>query len=173
MPQPYSSSFKDRMVRRLVGRDAVSATALSSEVGVSQATLSRWLKNAGNVPSMTKSRNGPRPPSRKQWTASEKLRAIVDAAALPDKELGEFLRREGLHEADLKRWRETAEAALGGDSREKIQKVADARRMKELERELRRKEKALAETAALLVLKKKVQEIWGDEDDGTAGRSEQ
>jgi transposase len=171
MPQQYSSSFKERMVRRLVGRDGVSANALSLEVGVSQASLSRWLREAGNVPGMTKSKNGTGP-GRKQWTAGEKLRAIVQAAALSEKDLGEFLRREGLHEADLKRWQEAVEAALGGGARERAQKAADARRMKELERELRRKEKALAETAALLVLKKKVQEIWGDEDDGTTGRSE-
>jgi transposase len=43
----------------------------------------------------------------------------------------------------------------------------DAKRIKKLERELRRKEKALAEAAALLVLQKKVQAIWGDEDDDT------
>jgi hypothetical protein len=46
------------------------------------------------------------------------------------------------------------------------------KRIKELERELNRKEKALAEAAALLVLKKKVQEIWGDEDDTMDSRSE-
>ena len=49
------------------------------------------------------------------------------------------------------------------------QKKADAKRIRALEKEIHRKDKALAETAALLVLKKKVQEIWGDEDDPTAG----
>jgi transposase-like protein len=109
----------------------------------------------------------------RKWTPSEKLRVIVESAALSEKDLGEFLRREGLHEADVKQWREAAEAALGGPSREQRENAEQARQMRALERELRRKDKALAETAALLVLKKKVQEIWGDEDDSTARRSEQ
>jgi transposase-like protein len=122
---------------------------------------------------MTRPTNGPGPaPGKKQWTASEKLRAVVEAAALSEQALGAFLRREGLHAAEVRQWREAAEAALGGRSREKHQQAVDAKRMKALERELRRKEQALAEAAALLVLKKKVREIWGDEDDGTAGRSE-
>lgn len=167
MTKPYSSSFRERMVRRLVGPGAVSANALSLEVGVSQPVLSRWLREAGNVGVMTR----PAKKNGKKWTASEKLRVVVESAALSEKDLGEFLRREGLHEADVKQWREAAESALGGQSREKSESVAQVKRMKALERELRRKEKALAETAALLVLKKKVQEIWGDEDDSTAGRN--
>jgi len=47
----------------------------------------------------------------------------------------------------------------------------DVKRIRSLEKELRRKDKALAETAALLVLKKKVQEIWGDEDENTTRRN--
>ena len=114
--------------------------------------------------------------SRKKWTVSEKLRAVVEAAALSEKELGEFLRREGLHEAELRQWRAAAEAGLAGDAahraQEKSERAVEVKRMKALERELRRKEKALAEAAALLVLKKKVREIWGDEDDSTAARSD-
>ncbi len=55
-----------------------------------------------------------------------------------------------------------------GSSKKKTrQKNVDVKRIRTLEKELNRKDKALAETAALLVLKKKVQEIWGDEDDPT------
>lgn len=172
MAQAYLSSYKDRMVRRMVGPSAVSANALSGEVGVSQTALSRWLRDAGNVGRMTRPTNRPgKGPGKKQWTASEKLRAVVEAATRSEKDLGEFLRREGLHEAEVQRWRAAAEAALGGLSQARHQKAVDAKRMKALERELRRKEKALAEAAALLVLKKKVQDIWGDEDDATAERS--
>ena len=53
-----------------------------------------------------------------------------------------------------------------------MKKSPEARRIRELEKELRRKDKALAETAALLVLKKKANAIWGDEDDDTAPSSE-
>jgi hypothetical protein len=110
-------------------------------------------------------------------TASEKLRAVIETASLTESELGEYLRREGLHEADVRMWRQMAEGALGNEERvraeERSQKALDAKRVKELERELRRKDAALAETAALLVLKKKAQAIWGDEDDSTLGKSGQ
>ena len=94
------------------------------------------------------------------------------AAALPPEELGAFLRREGVHEAEVEQWRaailEAGTSALeGGSAAKGSGRGADGKRIKELERELRRKDKALAETAALLVLQKKVREIWGDGDDGT------
>jgi hypothetical protein len=97
---------------------------------------------------------------------------------VPEPELGEFLRRKGVHEAQLVEWRtqvtQGAIAALQGPSR-RDRKAAnlEARRVRDLERELARKEKALAEAAALLILKKKAQEIWGDEDDGTDPRNDE
>jgi transposase len=177
MGRVYSVAFKERMVRRLVGPGAWSANALAGEVGVPQTVLSRWVREASNVGGMKKPpHDRPTPSTRKQWTAREKLRVVIEAAALSEEALGEFLRREGLHEADLQRWRETAVTALGGAARDsKVrahERAQEARRVQALERELRRKEKALAEAAALLVLKKKVQEIWGDEADATDGRSE-
>ncbi len=186
MPQ-YSEAFRSRMVARLVGPRAVSANALSQEVGVSQVALSRWLRDVGTVRSvggMTQSSGKKK--STKLWTGAEKLRVLTEAAGLSESDLGALLRREGLHEAQLADWRLSAEAALGAiaprggrakvssEAIEALQAAArTADRIKELEREVRRKDKALAETAALLVLKKKVQEIWGtweDEDDTTGAR---
>ena len=93
------------------------------------------------------------------------------AAALPADELGAFLRGEGVHEAEVEQWRaailEAGTSVLESGAAKGSARSADGRRIKELERELRRKDKALAETAALLVLQKKVREIWGDGDDGT------
>lgn len=173
----------------------MSATALSAEVGVSQATLSRWLKGA-TVAVMTPPRDKKKPaaaapaapsssvPSQsatstkrpQDWSAEKKLALVLEVAAVPPPELGAFLRRKGVHEAQLDEWRaqvtQASVAALQGPSRRE-RKVAsiEARRIRDLERELARKEKALAEVAALLVLKKKVQAIWGDEDDDTALRN--
>ncbi len=82
------------------------------------------------------------------------------------------MRRKGLHEADLKQWREAALAGL--DSRKRRSTVsAEARRIRELERELRRKDRALAEHATLLALKKRPEfaALWADEDSDTPPRS--
>ncbi len=158
----YSTAFKDRLVRRLVGPQAVSATRLAAEVGVPQATLSRWLVAARSVEGMTK-----RP--KTTWSGAEKLRVVIAAQGLDETALGALLRREGLHEAQLTAWRAAAEAALGARPVRPGASV-EAERIRDLERELRRKDQALAETAALLVLKKKVQAIWGDADDTTDPR---
>ena len=103
----------------------------------------------------------------------EKLRVVVDAARLSDEELGAFLRREGLHEAQLRQWREAIGAALDEQRQGKARREAsaEAREVKALRKELSRKDRALAELAALLALQKKVRAIWGDEDDDTPTRS--
>jgi transposase len=156
MPQ-YSPAFKSRMLRRLVGPSAMSANALAQEVGVNQPLLSRWLRESRNVEGMASSK-------KKKWTGAEKLRVVIAARGLSETALGVLLRHEGVHEAELTAWQAAAEAALN-DPSGRAPRSADAQRIHELERELRRKDAALAETAALLVLKKKVQAIWGDADD--------
>lgn len=159
----YSEGFKRRMVARLVGPSAMSATALAAEVGVAQPVLSRWLVAARTLDDMSV--------PKKSWTGGEKLRVLREAHGLRDAALGAFLRREGLHEAHLTAWRAAAEAALAEPTRGRAASSGEARRIRALERELRRKDAALAETAALLVLKKKLQAIWGDADDATDARS--
>ena len=158
----YSPAFRSKMLEKLLGPDARSACSLSREVGIPQSTLSRWVREAGTLESMGKK-------TRKNWSAEEKLRIVVQASELPEEELGAFLRREGVHSSQLEQWRETVRGALTGgqtpESRRQTQR--DRKRIQKLERELRRKDKALAESAALLWLKKKVQDIWGDEDDDT------
>jgi len=110
-------------------------------------------------------------PARK-WTLVEKLRVLLEASRVGESQLGELLRREGLHAAQLTAWRAEVEAALGdGVTRGKRSASAATKRIKELERELRRKDRALAEAAAILVLKKKVAAPGGGGGDDTTGRT--
>jgi hypothetical protein len=106
------------------------------------------------------------------WEWKEKVRVVMEASGKKGEELGAFLRKEGIHEVQLRDWEMAIRGSLNKRGRKPSRNPADVRRVKELERELRRKEKALAETAALLVLKKKVDAIWGDVDDGTKGKKE-
>lgn len=170
------------MVERLSGPHAPSATQLAGETGVAQSTLSKWLKAAGTVaPKMARrdKQKTPTSPKRPQdLTAEEKVALVLEAAGVPEAELGAFLRRKGVHEAQLAEWRQQvtqgAVAALRGPSkRDRKAASVEARRVRDLERELARKEKALAEAAALLVLKKKAQAIWGAEDDDTDPESDE
>jgi transposase-like protein len=177
---PYPDMFKQAMIQKMSGPDAISASALSKQVNVPQSTLSKWLRMAGVGPSygfpnnaheytkMAKITDSKRP---NDWSAEDKLKVVLEASSLDDEQLGAFLRSKGLHQTHLDQWRlQMLNALQNGFSKKKSKRNnVDAKRIRALEKELRRKDKALAETAALLVLKKKVQEIWGDEDDPTAG----
>lgn len=176
---PYTETFKAQMVRRMVGPTGLTAHALAKQVAVPQPTLSRWRREATtllvvNPPKQEK----PQAAEPKKWNLDEKLRVIAEARKLRDEQLGELLRREGLHEEQLRAWIAAVEGGLAaseGEKRrmtagEKRRLAAANKRVRELEKELRRKEKALAETAALLVLEKKLKALgWDDEDDGTTG----
>jgi hypothetical protein len=157
----YSQGLKTRLLQRMSGPDRITANALSEEVGISQATLSRWLRDAGSLSGM-ESKKG----KGKAWTAEEKLRVLGQAATLSDEQLGAFLRSEGVHVATLRSWQEAAASALAPTKGRK-KKSAESKTVARLERELLRKDKALAELAALITLQKKVQAIWGDGADAT------
>jgi transposase len=140
------------MVARLTGRDAVSARQLALETGLRQQTLSRWVQEASSLPVTMPAK---RP--KRDWSIEEKIRILAKASTLIGAELTDFLQREGVLPAEYEQWR----LALGEEGRASL---ATMRRIRTLERELARKEKALAEAAALLVLKKKLQALEVDED---------
>jgi hypothetical protein len=180
----YSDEFRDRMVERMIG--GMTATALATEVGVPQPTFSKWLKNSASrsersrVDDMKRRPKGAAkaPPPRAKapatsqrrpsdWPPDEKLSAVMEAAAISSEGLGEWLRAKGLREADLTEFRAEVRDAAITAMRAKRTASPDAKRVKELERELKRKEAALAETAALLVLRKKAVALWGEEGEDT------
>jgi transposase-like protein len=163
MPE-YSLEFKRRMVAKMVGPDGRSASGVSEETGIPQPTLSRWKRKLSEAEPL----EGKRP---QDWTASERFEAVLEASRLSDAELGEFLRRRGLHASHVEQWRRTAEEALAPRPRRSRKRSKEKQEIRRLERELDRKEKALAETAALLVLKKKADSIWGVEDAGTTRKN--
>jgi transposase-like protein len=172
----YSQGLRARLIQRMSGPRATSATALSKETGVSQQTLSRWLREASTLQVMGDRDNETRGSQQpQQWTVEEKLRVVIAAAQLSESELGEFLRREGLHTAQLEEWRhlamEGAQRALAG-SKKRSKAHPDGKRIRELERDLDRKNRALAEVTALLALQKKIQAIWGDADENTPSKRE-
>lgn len=169
----YTEAFKEQMVKRMLGPPAVSASALSKQVDVPQPTLSQWLRatleRGATLPSAEEKKPQATAVAPKKWTAEEKLRVLAAAHGLHGEQLGALLRREGIHEEQLTQWRQSAMGALAPESSARPsgaqrRRVAEVqKRVKELERELRRKDKALAETAALLVLEKKLQTLGWDE----------
>jgi DNA-binding transcriptional ArsR family regulator len=147
------------MLTRLTGKDAVSARQLAEETGLRQQTLSRWLQDASSLPVMPAKR------PKREWSIAEKIRILAKTSTLTGAELTDVLRREGVLPAEYEQWR----LALSDEGRASL---ATMKRIRALERELARKEKALAEAAALLVLKKKLQPLEEDEDVDTDGEHE-
>jgi transposase-like protein len=158
--RPFSLAFKQKMVEQLTGKDAASARSLARDTGISQETLSRWLRDARSLPLMA-----PRQRKPKTWSIDDKVRVLAEARKVTGTELTALLEKEGLLLAELEQWR----LALDEEGRASI---ATTKRIRRLERELARKEKALAEAAALLVLKKKVEHLQEDEDDDTDEETE-
>lgn len=168
----YTDSFKRQIVQRMLGPNAQSATSLCKEVQIPQSTLSRWLRHASTLGPVASSKSTPTAgsPSR---SAQDKLRLLLAYEATPEAERGAWLRREGLHEAELAQWRLTMVSALDEPKTEAVTKGAvQSKRIRQLERELHRKDRALAEAAALLVLQKKVRALWEAEDDDTGEGSD-
>lgn len=175
----YSVAFKASMIRKMTGRGAVTATALADETGVSQGTLSRWKRDASSALCVAVD---DKPVEREEagkraqdWTPEEKFQAVMETGGLNEAELGAYLRRHGLHSTQLDTWRtEAHKAAVGalGGAAAKGKRSAEQRQIRQLEREVQRKDKALAETTALLVLKKKFNALFEDGEDDTTPRSD-
>jgi len=143
------------MVERLTGKSAVSAAQLSRETGVRQQNLSRWLSQARNLPLVVSDK-----PTVGEWTVEQKAQVRASASNLDGDRLMAYLESQGVRFAEYEQWRLALEE--GGRAC-----TATTKHIRKLERELARKEKALAEAAALLVLKKTIESIYHDEDEDT------
>ena len=150
--QYYSEKFRDAAVAKMAAPGGRSATSLSQELGVSQSSLSRWLRERVTVGPNGEGMGRKR---AEDWNAEEKVAAVLSFEKLSEEQRGAFLREKGLHEATLIRWKAEIIEAMKQKPFVGGKKDPQQKRIAALERELRRKEAALAEAAALLVLKKK------------------
>lgn len=158
----YPEELKSSITARMLPPNNVRVPALAQETGISKDTLYTWRRNAkkDDTPVQVKTADG--------LSSDEKFTAVLETASLNEIELGEYCRRKGIFPLQISAWRDTckhAHAPLAPEAdRKKIRYLA--KEIKQLEAELRRKDKALAEAAALLILKKKVRTLWeelGDE----------
>ena len=152
----YGQAYKDRIVARLLPPESSAIDLVSREVGISVATLERWRADAANGSAA----GSPR------WTAAARLQAVIITAAMDEATRSTWCREQGLYSAELDAWKRDAIAGLGEPrATSAVEARQDRRRVKELERELHRKDKALAETAALLVLSKKISAVFHEGED--------
>ena len=153
----YGQTFKDRAVGRLLPPESAAVELVAREVGVGAGTLQRWRDDIQSMPARGRA-----------WTATARLQAVITTAAMPEVGKNAWCREQGIYPAELEKWCTSAASALCDpqDARASPQATRkDRTRIKELERELLRKDRALAETAALLVLSKKVTAIFSTSED--------
>ena len=155
----YTNEFKESVLKRIDQNETVRS--LSEELGVSKTTIYDWVrahnKNKGKLVINLK--------SKRNWTSEDKFQVVLETSTLSEVELGEYCRRKGLYVDEVKAWKEQCLRAnqFTTEDPKKLKESLKAQNElnKQLERELRIKKKALAETAALLVLRKKQTRFGG------------
>ena len=143
-----------------------TATSLAEELNIPRTTIYQWVqtnnkKNKNNTINLK---------SKSNWTSQDKFHIVLETATLSENELAEYCRRKGIYVEEINSWKDQCLNANTSSRKEdsvelKNNLKEEQKKNKELQRELTRKEKALAETAALLVLRKKAQAIWGEEEE--------
>lgn len=158
----YSEEFKKAVVQKYLDRGNRKGIEIIESTGVSRSLMYQWRMQFANMEDMKK------PTSPQKRSVSEKLKFIMEYNVLSLSERGEYLRKNGLHEEHLNEWIKQVEEALAPikkNSRDRDELIAEQKKNKKLEKDLHRKEKALAEASALLILKKKADLIWGSEEE--------
>ena len=160
----YTDEFKEQVVTKMMPPNAMTVAQVSKETSISTKTLYKWrnqYRNEGKAVPADSS-------NPEQWSGENKLAVVIETAALNVHEISEYCRRKGLYAEQVTRWRDAA--IKGNDNNESQPKAGlhdlqtERKKNRNLEKELRRKEKALAEAAALLILQKKSLFIWGVEE---------
>lgn len=155
----YSSELKEALLRRMLPPNNESITKISCEEGISEQTLRNWRDKARA--------DGTAAPGTDavpdDWSNQDKFLIVVETASMSEAELAEYARKKGLYVEQIKAWRDACMNANGGVAKQAAElskKLKESERAnRQLQKELERKEKALAETAALLVLRKKADAI--------------
>ena len=164
----YSEAVKADVRRRMSPPMRQSVAQISAELGIHVVTLYNWRKSwrlqGEVVPASEKEPEG--------WGATDKFTVVLETAGLNATELSGYCRERGLYPEQVERWRQASQDAnekpvLTLKEQKELERLRaqDQKEIKRLKQELRRKEKALAEAAALLIASKKIQAFWGEDGD--------
>ena len=162
----HSIQFQEQALIKVRERGSRSVQDVANDLNMSVGTLRKWIsksnqKAAGNTHSAQLPKNLPAP----SWAPAQRLQALLETHAMAPAQLSAWCREKGLFEHQLQNWREAFCTAGTSESRESKAALRELQVKHEgLQRELRRKEKALAEAAALLVLQKKFHALWEGEE---------
>lgn len=164
MRERSTEEYKKAVLRKLLSTD-LSDRQFAIEEGIAFSTLHQW-KSKYHLDTVNEK---PEPASSDRWSPEAKFSVVLETASLSEIEIGEYCRRKGIYPEQLELWKQ---ACIQGNMKSTEHKKqietavkSDKKRIKELERELARKDKALAEAAALLLLQKKLDALWNKSED--------
>lgn len=161
----YTAEYKAKITKRLMPPNNESVVMISREEGVPEGTLYKWRQNARIAGNATPG-NGQ---SSDKWSSQDKFLIVVETFSMNEHDLAAYCRKKGLYREQIIAWREICLQANGQSThytKEVTSELKNERkRAKSLEKDLQKKEKALAEAAALLLLRKKARAIWGDSEE--------
>lgn len=162
--QYYSEERKAAILKKLLPPHNLGISALAKQEGIGKSTLYKWLEQSKQLGSTVSGNTK----HTKQWPPEAKVAAVIETAVLSEIEVNEYCRNKGLYPEQIQAWKQ---ACIAGQSQAVTQNNQQAeqirqeqKKIKQLEHELTRKDKALAEAAALLVLQKKFQAFYGEEE---------
>jgi transposase len=156
----HSPEFKEQALLKTRQRGTRSILSIATELNMSPGTLKRWVLDSGKATEQSHGTSLALDGPAAAWSPSQRLTALQESYALNGPALAGWCRERGVFEHQLAQWREDFCTPIAPVSREATGAFGDLQRQHDqLQRELRRKEKALAEVAALLVLQKNFQAL--------------
>ena len=158
MKTKYSEAFIEQALVKLLTRGDRTIQMVAGDLNVNYHTLKNWTKrktvNTVGVSAAIEKRP-------QDWAAEEQLVALHETHGLSGEALQAWCRERGLFAHHLTDW--TTAFCAEGKARPGTRELRTLKDENEqLKRELVRKEKALAEAAALLILQKKFRALWED-----------
>ncbi len=152
-----SAEQKEAILNQYIN-SGLSLRVFADKQGISKSTLYTWSRKLNSATTS----NMHKPP----LTAEQRFSVVLETATYSEIELSEYCRKKGLYPEQIKKWKQACISANNDESTLNLKSDRqDKKRIKELEKELHRKEKALAETAALLVLRKKFNALYESDEE--------
>ena len=159
----YTAEARKEVLDRVTGQGKESVLKVSIDKKINKGTIYKWIKEVERKDRIKILRiNG-------NWTSEEKFQMVLETSTLSEQELGEYCRRKGTYTNDIRAWQTQCINANNEIMEDPKKLRAELKEEKDkvvgIKKQLRYKDKALAETAALLVLRKNIQAIWGDKEE--------
>ena len=157
--QRFNQEFKEAVVKKLLSRGSQTIEQFCTENNLAQSTVSRWQYERANVSVMKTKKN------KLNYSAEKILKVISETYSLNEEDLGLYLRKSGLHSNQLTEWRAEMLKLMSAPKVSLSKKDERDIEIKSLKKNLRKKDAALAEVSALLILQKKANLLWPSPDE--------